>query len=161
MIFDTLKNIENYKGLGKVYTALRFLADTDFSEYELGRYSLEGDDIYFMVQSYTTDPNKSLAEGHEEYIDIQYIISGREIIAVAPIEGEKTLVEEKPGKDTKLYKCNTQPMVLIDGCFMVLYPSDLHMPGVADIEPCNCRKVVVKVRKSQLDGEVCREKYGF
>lgn len=147
MIFDTLNNIENYKGLGRVYTALRFLAETDFSSYELGRYELEGDDIYFMVQSYTTDPDKTLAEGHEKYIDIQYIISGREIIAVAPIEGEKTFVEEKPGKDTKLYKCNTQPMVLTDGCFMVLYPSDLHMPGASAGEPCVCRKIVVKVRK--------------
>ena len=38
MIFDTLENIKNYEGLGRVYTALKFLADTDFSKIDLGRY---------------------------------------------------------------------------------------------------------------------------
>ena len=31
MIFDTLKNVDNYKGLGRVYTALKFLSETDFT----------------------------------------------------------------------------------------------------------------------------------
>ena len=35
MIFDTLENIKNYEGLGRVYTALKFLADTDFSKIDL------------------------------------------------------------------------------------------------------------------------------
>ena len=31
MILDSLDHIENYKGLGRVYDALIFLAETDFS----------------------------------------------------------------------------------------------------------------------------------
>ena len=50
MIFDTLKNIDNYKGLGRVYTALEFLKETDFNKMDLGRYELDGDNIYYMVQ---------------------------------------------------------------------------------------------------------------
>ena len=52
MIFDTLENIKNYEGLGRVYTALEFLAKTDFSQMELGRYELDGDNIFYMVQTY-------------------------------------------------------------------------------------------------------------
>ena len=70
MIFDTLNNIENYKGLGRVYTALQFLKNTDFNKIELGKYELDGDNIFYMVQSYETDPNKTIAEAHKKYIDI-------------------------------------------------------------------------------------------
>ena len=147
MIFDTLKNVDNYKGLGKVYTALKFLSETDFSEMPLGRYELRGDDIFYMVQSYDTDPDKTVSEAHKKYIDIQCIVSGEEVIGVAPIEGEKTLTEAKPENDVWFYECETQKLTLFGGYFMVLYPSDLHCPGVAvNGVPVTCRKVVVKVK---------------
>ena len=90
MIFDTLENIKNYEGLGRVYTALKFLADTDFSKVELGRYELQGDDIFYMVQRYETDPDKTISEAHKKYIDIQYMVDGEEIIGVSPISCKKT-----------------------------------------------------------------------
>ena len=40
MILDSLDHIENYKGLGRVYDALKFLAETDFSEHAIGRFEL-------------------------------------------------------------------------------------------------------------------------
>jgi hypothetical protein len=83
MIFDTLKNIDNYKGLGRVYTALEFLAKTDFNTMELGRYELDGDNIFYMVQSYDTDPEKTISEAHKKYIDIQFMVKGEELIGVA------------------------------------------------------------------------------
>ena len=58
MIFDTLENIKNYEGLGRVYTALEFLAKTDFSQMELGRYELDGDNIFYMVQKNRSQKNK-------------------------------------------------------------------------------------------------------
>ncbi len=146
MIYDTLKNIDNYSGLGKVYTALKFLADTDFTDVADGRYNLDGDDIFYMVQSYCTDPDKTVCEAHCKYIDIQLIVSGEEVIGTAPMESEKTLVEAKPENDIWFYECPTQNMTLYPDCFMVLYPSDLHCPGVAVKESIPCRKVVVKVK---------------
>ena len=91
MIFDTLNNVNNYKGLGRVYDALKFLSETDFSKIELGRYELDGDNIFYMVQSYDTDPDKTISEAHKKYIDIQYMVEGEEIIGVADISSEKEL----------------------------------------------------------------------
>ena len=146
MIFDRKENINNYKDLGKVYTALKFMAETDFTKMPLGRYELDGDNIYYMVQNYDTNPDKTVAEAHKKYIDIQYIVRGREVIAVAPIQSEKTEVEAKEEKDVWFYECETQPLILKDGEFMVLYPSDLHLPGKAVNEPKEVLKVVVKVK---------------
>ncbi len=144
MIYDNLKHIENYKGLGEIYTALKFLAQTDFSSYALGKHVLN-DNIYFMVQEYQTS-KKTVSEAHEQYIDIQLLISGEEIIGVAPIECQKELVEAKPEKDCWKYACETQPIKLTAGEFMILYPNDIHLPGSTLGESVNCRKIVVKVK---------------
>lgn len=145
MVFDTISNIRNYKGLDKVYTALEFLAKTDFTQMELGKYILD-DNIFYMVQSYDTKETGAKTEAHKAYIDIQYIVSGKEIIAVAPLTGDSRVVEEKPEKDVWFYDCETTPMVLEAGSFMVLYPNDLHKPGMAVGKSAPCRKVVVKVK---------------
>lgn len=146
MIFDRIENIENYSGSGKVYTALKFLAETDFTKIPIGKYELDGDNIYYMVQSYLTSPDKINPEAHKKYIDIQYIVKGEEIIAVAPIQTDKTLCEAKEEKDVWFYKCDTKPLILNGGDFMVLYPSDLHLPGKAVNEPSEVLKVVVKIK---------------
>ena len=145
MIFDRIENVNNYKGLGRVYTALKFMAKTDFTQIPIGKYELD-DNIYYMVQQYDTNPDKTVAEAHKKYIDIQYIVKGEEIIAVAPIQTEKKLVDAKEEKDLWHYECETQPVVLKDGDFMVLYPSDLHLPGKAVNEPSEVLKVVIKVK---------------
>lgn len=147
MIFDTLTNVDNYKGLGRVYTALKFLSETDFSKTELGRYELDGDNIFYMVQSYDTDPSKTISEAHKKYIDIQFMVEGEEIIGVADISSEKELTEAKEENDVWFYNCKTEPLTLSAGKYMVLYPNDLHCPGVATKgKALTCRKVVVKVK---------------
>ena len=147
MIFDTLKNVDNYEGLGRVYTALKFLSETDFNKIDLGRYELDGDNIFYMVQSYDTDPDKTISEAHRKYIDIQYMVEGEEIIGVADISCDKELTEAKEENDVWFYDCKTEPLTLSAGKYMVLYPNDLHCPGVAtNGTALTCRKVVVKVK---------------
>jgi YhcH/YjgK/YiaL family protein len=147
MIFDTLENIKNYEGLCRVYTALEFLSKTDFKTMDLGRYELDGDNIFYMVQEYSTDPEKTISEAHKKYIDIQFMVEGEELIGVAPINCEKCETQAIPENDVWFYECKTESITLIKNSFMVLYPNDLHCPGVAtNGRAMGCRKVVVKVK---------------
>ncbi len=143
MIFDTLDNIKNYQGLGRVYEALEFLAKTDFSAMELGRYELN-DHIFYLVQEYDTKPQPKI-EAHEKRADIQLLLSGEEVIGVTTLTGAHTPIDAKPEKDVWYYDCAVQPMTLTAGTFMVLYPSDIHQPGRALGEPVACRKIVAKI----------------
>lgn len=145
MIFDTIEHIKNYKELGRVYEALEFLAKTDFTNLPLGRTELDGDNLFYMVQEYETSPERD-AEAHFKYIDIQAVISGEEIIGVAPITVEKTMKTESRENDYCLYHCETQPILMKPSYFLVLYPNDLHRPGVSVGAPAHCRKVVIKVK---------------
>ena len=147
MIFDTLENIKNYEGLGRVYTALELLKNTDFSKVDLGRYELDGDNIFYMVQSYDTDPEKIISEAHKKYIDIQFMVNGEELIGVAPMGYDEKETQAIPENDVWFYECKTEQVTLIENSFMVLYPNDLHCPGVStNNKPMACKKVVVKVK---------------
>lgn len=57
MIFDSLKNIEQYKTVHpRVYRGLQLLRDTDFSALTETRYEVEGEDLFFFLQDYETRP---------------------------------------------------------------------------------------------------------
>ena len=146
MIFDKIQNIDNYKGLGRVYDALLYLSEHNFNDAKAGTYKIDGDNIFYNVVDYTTDGSKNIAEIHKDYIDIQFLIKGEELMGIGSMESPKTLVEERPQNDIWLYECDLPKFPLNVNEFMVLFPSDLHAPGVAKNEPCKCRKIVVKVR---------------
>ncbi len=146
MIIDSIQNIENYKGLEKIYDVLTFLKRTDFSSMPAGKYEIDGDAVYYMVQDYETKPNDNVAECHMQYIDVQYVVQGEEQIGYAPITCEKSLVKESKEDDYQLYKIAPAFLTVKSGDFMVLYPNDIHKPGVMTDSPAPCRKIVCKVR---------------
>ncbi|MBQ3573317.1 MAG: YhcH/YjgK/YiaL family protein [Clostridia bacterium] len=146
MIIDTFENITNYKGAGRVYTALEFAAKTDFLSMPLGKYELDGKNIFYMVQEYDTKPFANVAEAHDKYIDIQFIVSGEEIIGYAPRCCDKKLLEEHPEDDYSLFECKVEFLELFKGNFMVFYPNDIHSPGIMKNAPVPCKKVVFKIK---------------
>lgn len=148
MIYDNIKHINNYDGLGLVTKALELLKTTDFESLESGRHEVDGDNIFFMVQRNTTKTDAEISEAHFKYIDIQYIVKGQEKIGVAQIEDCPEPYQKDESADYMLFKCPTQPVVLNEGDFLVLYPNDVHMPGGAVEQPQDVIKIVVKVKAS-------------
>ena len=146
MIYDAIKNYKNYEATTRLYQELKYLAETDWSKVDFGRYELDGDNIYYMVQEYTPKGDAAKAEAHRKYIDIQAMIEGTEIIGIAPIEGNKTEIEAKPEKDVWFYTCETQNLELYAGSFMIFFPNDIHRPGLYKDAPATCRKVVMKIK---------------
>ena len=74
MVIDTLKNIEQYKGLSSdIYAGLQFLANAE-EDIELGTYPVN-DNVIAIVSSYATVDNFERGyESHKNVIDIQYPI---------------------------------------------------------------------------------------
>ena len=84
MIYDTLAHRAQYYGLGERFQkALDYLAETDFSKLEDGRYDLDGDNLFVKLSTYTTKVANEKPEGHKAYIDIQFLIDGKESVGVA------------------------------------------------------------------------------
>ncbi len=117
----------------------------------VGKYELENG-AYVSVQEYTTKARaEAKYEAHKKFIDIQLILSGKELIAVTPIEKMEIKDEYNETKDVMFFQHNDEctDYVLEAGDFLILYPQDVHMPGVCVNEKSPVRKIVVKVPVSR------------
>ena len=149
MITDTIKNRNLYAAiLPRIKTALDYLADTDFSGVEPGRYEIDGQNLYVMVQQYDTIPKEQAKwECHRNYIDIQFIVEGVEQIGFSNVENMKILVEYDPVKDIEILTGNGDYVTLDRGSFGIFFPQDAHQPKVApDNISGKVKKVVAKVK---------------
>lgn len=131
----------------KAYT---FLQQDNLSELPLGRNDIDGDDVFANVQEYDTVPaaEKQL-EAHRRYYDVQFVVSGEELLQYAQLEGLDEAQPFDEGNDFGLYATpeRTTDVVLRAGDMAVLAPEDAHKPGCTLGEtPCHVRKIVVKVR---------------
>lgn len=150
MIFDNIKNCEMYYGVNpKFKKAFEFIKKAVEENVEVGKYEIEGKDIYASVQNYDSKlKENSSFEGHNNYIDIQYIIDGREIMGVMEIAHAEVRDEYNPDKDVTFYKDSETASCCVagKGDFCIFYPHDIHRPGMAfNNIPSNVRKIVVKV----------------
>ena len=132
----------------KINESIAVLEGLDKENLELGKYVVN-EDFFYLVQEYETkDPEIARHEAHEKYVDIQYMIQGKEQIDIAP--AEKMEVEEpyNADRDVVFFKEPEQAthVVLTDGGYAVLYPADSHNPGPRVGKAAKVRKIVGKVR---------------
>ena len=113
-----------------------------------GRYEVAGDDAYIMVSTYETNPinDERRFETHRDYIDIQLLLSGRELIGFAPLSALAVTDEYRP--DYELYGMVDEfdRVILEKGKLTVIYPNEPHAPGLAVNVPEKVRKIVIKIR---------------
>lgn len=147
MICDKLDHLETYTAISeRLAKGLRLLKETDFSSMEPGRYEVDGNELYFMVQSYQSKEKNDTPEAHKKYIDIQYILEGEELIGVGGLSEMTEEVTANPESDYWLYHGSLSYLKISSGYFAVFFPQDAHAPGIAAAEPAPVKKIVVKVR---------------
>lgn len=151
MIYSSIKAKEaNFVYPEAIAKALDFLKKEDTASLPVGRYEIEGDDIFVLIQDQTTAaPENKRAESHRNYIDIQYLFEGVEVQGYAMLmPGVKG--EEPAGKDNIFYDKvdNEQFITLNAGDFTVYFTNDIHRPNCTLDEPRNIHKAVVKIRES-------------
>ena len=150
MIHDTLQNSARYEVLSPRFArAFAYLRGVDGTQ-ALGRHELDGDNVFALVQKYSTKPVEgALFEAHRKYIDVQFVQSGRETILWAPLATmrEETMAYDEK-KDVALWKLvpDVTPVHLSAGHFVILFPEDAHAPTVVWETPTEVFKVVVKVK---------------
>ncbi len=148
MITDHIRNAALYFGMNTgLEKALRYLQKTDFTNMEPGRYEIDGDDVFALVQQYNSKP---LAEGkweaHRKYTDVQYVVAGTERMGYGQTGDFKTVKAYDPESDCLFLEGSGNMLLAKAGTFAVFGPEDVHMPTIAENTPQPVKKVVVKVR---------------
>ncbi|PKO15208.1 MAG: YhcH/YjgK/YiaL family protein [Chloroflexi bacterium HGW-Chloroflexi-10] len=147
MILDTLNNHTRYSGIShNLFAALKFLFETDLTSLPIGRTDIDGDNLFALVQEYDTKSAElGKWEAHRKYIDVQYILSGRERMGFANIY-TMDLGDYLPEKDFQAMSGEGNTMDLSAGDFAIFFPEDGHKPCLCVTAPERVKKVVIKVK---------------
>ncbi len=100
-----------------------------------------------LVQAGPTKPWAGAElEAHRNYLDIQYIVQGAEVVGWAPLETLTLSGEFNTAKDKGMYAGLNDTMLIREGYCYVVYPEDAHAPGKHLDTPGEFVKLVVKLK---------------
>jgi YhcH/YjgK/YiaL family protein len=129
--------------------AFIFLKNNDLTKLEIKRHDIDGDNLYAPITDYITKNEEDARyEAHQKYIDIQYVISGVEMIGIVPMSMKKEVLAPYDGtKDVEFMTVNQAVNTkATPERFFIFFPSDIHRPGVKAGENSQVRKIVMKVK---------------
>lgn len=119
--------------------------------FDIDRKYLLKNGIFFSIVSYQTeDKRKKNYESHKDYIDIQIVLEGKEIVSFKEIDVLSVCAPYDKNKDITLYFGDQKgdDIPVSKGDVLVIMPNDGHMPGLsipANDKKCEVTKMVIKV----------------
>ena len=151
MIIDRLENSGCYAHNAALKAAFDYLKSLKEFPVKTGRIEICKEKIFANIDRYQTKPHSECRlEAHREYIDIQILYAGKEVINWYPVTDLSEEVPYNQEQDVAFFQPPEQPAVkalLKTGIFMLLYPEDAHMPQIAvnDV-PEPVEKIVMKIK---------------
>ena len=113
-----------------------------------GKYEVDGTNLYYMVQSYDAkSPLEAKFESHREYIDVQVVLCGEEVIRFESAGKIPPCTEYRP--DVEHYNMNKDfdSVRLGAGEIAIIFTDELHAPGIrAEGADAAVRKLVIKIK---------------
>jgi biofilm protein TabA len=155
MILDTHDNLPRYAGLFRgvdpqpLFDWLKICRDAPLGE----KVEFAGDKLFAKTMRLDTGARDAFKwETHREYIDLQYILGGGEVIEWAPAAKLVADVAYDEKTDFQFYAPAEADALLRmqDGLFTFLFPADGHKPLVADGANRHIHKAIAKIHKSLL-----------
>ena len=129
MIFDSLNNcnkyFETHKNFEKSFSFIKRAVEENLP---VGRYEIDGDNVFASVQEYISNfESDGSFEGHRNYIDIQFIVSGIEVMDVMSVSKAISEISYDSAKDIEFFKNNHKAgrLVLEAGEYAIFFPSDI------------------------------------
>lgn len=147
MIVDNIKNAHLYYCLGERFEkALRFLQENDINSMGQGRHIICPNEVHANITKYITKGKDScMLEGHKKYADIHYIAKGTEYIGYNFIKNCILKTSYDKQKDIANYEGDSNNILMPENTFIILFPDDIHMPGIFYGTPQQILKATVKI----------------
>ncbi len=150
MIVTDLNHIDRQLSMTEsLNKAIAFLRQLDTGKLTEGKVEIDGQRVFALLQRYeTVTADAPKFEYHKKYIDVQYIVSGEEVIGWVPADRITVTEEYEADKDIcfgKVPRHEITSICLGTGQLAVLYPEDGHAPRLAARRPSTVWKIVIKV----------------
>ena len=147
MIIDKIENSHLYLGLGeRIIKAFEYINKTDLKNIQPGKYEIDGENIFALVSDYKTKTeSEGKLEAHRKYLDVQYVISGEELMGYVPFSNQMILESYKEENDIEFFKGEKSFTKVSSGMFAIFFPEEVHMPGISTGKISDVKKLVIKV----------------
>ena len=149
MIHDSFSCVERY-GIPRADEIIAFLANHDpFLIYD-EEIEILGRELFVRRGDYMTRPAQGgKFETHEVYADLQYMVSGAEIMQTAPADALLFAAGYDPAKDISFFTADRDisDILVRAGEFAVFFPGEAHRPMCQrGLGPEAVKKLVFKIR---------------
>lgn len=128
---------------------IEFLAHLDVHALQPGRHDIDGINYYNVDDSVTAPKEERKIEAHKEYIDIQFVVNGEEIIQHHPLCDLGEPIESYPDRDCWFYQAPSDgetDIPMTEGTYAIFWPQDGHRALCAPSgNGGNVLKVIIKV----------------
>lgn len=142
-------NIEEVQNITKrIEDAVEYISNLDHTSLKPGKYVVD-EDFYYNVQEYESfSEEQSVWESHRKYVDIQWLVSGRETLYVTDVKHLSPLDDYDMERDVIHYQSSVHQsaIILTNGSCAILYPKDAHRPARYLGHKSTIRKIVGKVK---------------
>ncbi len=149
-IHEIVKHIHFNKRIVEGLNYLTGLTPDSFSGLKEGdsqKAALDGDRLFALSQIYRTKPlDQARFEGHRKYIDLQYVVEGFETIRSGCLLDCRPQGEYDEKNDVQFFTSGFfTPIALKAEMVCILYPEDIHAPGLILDNSGIVKKSVIKV----------------
>ncbi len=146
MVLDKIENHALYTGLSEnIAKAFAYITNTDLKNTPAGKYEID-EQVFAIVQEYETKHSTDCKiENHARHIDVQYMISGEEMMGITTHRNQTVEVKNEES-DYTFYQAEVNSVLVEEGMFAIFFPDDIHQPGVMSKTVQKVKKVVVKIK---------------
>jgi YhcH/YjgK/YiaL family protein len=150
MIIDTIKNAGKYTSLHPLFAkAFEYLRENNLENLPDGTVEIS-DGLKAIISNKpgkTKQTSLEKFECHQQNIDIQVCVKGKETIGWKPLENSTTpKTDYNAEKDVQFFSEEPETFFeLHDQQFVIFYPEDVHAPMIGD-EKELIKKIVFKVK---------------
>jgi YhcH/YjgK/YiaL family protein len=130
--------------------AFAFIKDHDLKALSNGKHEIDGDNVFASVtESPSKDFDKTNWESHRNYVDLQYVIDGEELIGVNPVSKSTITKPYNEKSDAANYSADGKIYKATPGTFFIFFPTDAHRPNITPGGNKMVKKLVIKVRAAK------------
>jgi biofilm protein TabA len=123
-----------------------YIKNTDLETLAPGKYPIDGDKAYASVtEGPSKEPAKAGWESHKNYIDLQYVIKGKENIEVTPVSSATVTKPYDAAHDAANYSATGVMHTAVPGTFFLFFPQDAHRPNIKVDGYDVVKKLVIKI----------------